>query len=83
VRTKEQNKSLQDEMLNTGYLHYRWYVRENDLIGGWCIMPIDEPPSYGISEVADFMSRECAEHIVKLHNAWLDLHPELERTANR
>jgi hypothetical protein len=69
---REARRDRQAEMMNTGYLNYRWYVHENDLIGGWCVMPIDEPPSYGIAEVADFLTKECADHIAELHNNWLD-----------
>lgn len=49
----------------------QWYVKPNDLIGGWCVMPMDSTPGdapYGVSEVADFCSKEVAEHIVELHN---------------
>lgn len=49
--------------MRTGYLACRWYARRNDLIGGWCVMPVDEPPSQGVPEVADFTSHELAEHI--------------------
>lgn len=49
-------------------LDVRWYARENDLIGGWCVMPENQPPSKGIPEVADITSREVAEHIAELHN---------------
>lgn len=37
-------------MVNSGYLNYRWYARKNDIVSGWCVMPIDEPPSLGVSE---------------------------------
>lgn len=50
----------------------RWYVRANDTIGGWAIMPMDEPPSSGCLEIADFVSEEHARHIAALHNYWLD-----------
>lgn len=53
------------------YLHQRWYARENDVIGGWCVMPVDQPPSGGVPEIADFTARENAEHIARLHNEWL------------
>lgn len=54
------------------YIYLKWYVRENDLIGGHCIMPVNQPPSVGIPEIADFTSKEHAEHIVELHNTWLE-----------
>jgi hypothetical protein len=49
----------------------RWYAKPNDLIGGWCVMPLDESPSGGMPEVADFIMQEAAEHIAFLHNQWL------------
>jgi len=58
-------------MTKTGYLNTPWFARENDLIGGWCVMPVDEPPSLGVPEVADFTTQELAEHIAELHNQWL------------
>lgn len=49
-----------------------WYVQPNDLIGGWCIMPIDEPPSQGEAMiVADVISESLAREIVDAHNARL------------
>jgi hypothetical protein len=54
------------------YEYFRWYARPNDLIGGYCVMPVDEPPSSGIPEVADFMDEHTAQHVAKLHNDWLD-----------
>jgi hypothetical protein len=49
-----------------------WYARPNDLIGGWCVMPADEPPSSGPPEVASFASETVAQHIADLHNEWLE-----------
>lgn len=57
--------------MKTGYKDVEWFVQENDIIGGWCVMPVDEPPSLGVSEVADFTTRELAEHIANIHNTWL------------
>lgn len=57
------------------FMQMRWYPQVNDLIGGWCVMPVDEPPSKGLPEVADFLSREAAEHIALLHNQWLEARP--------
>jgi hypothetical protein len=56
---------LEDELF-----YRKWYVQTNDLIGGTCIMPVDEPPSSGWPEIADILSEKCAKHIVALHNAW-------------
>lgn len=58
-------------MTKTGYLRMPWFARENDIIGGWCVMPVDEPPSLGVPEVANYTTRELAEHIASLHNRWL------------
>jgi len=49
-----------------------WYPRPNDLIGGWCVMPSNEPPSSGGPEVADFCTERLARYIAELHNASLD-----------
>ena len=49
-----------------------WYARANDLIGGWCVMPSDEPPSSDIPAiVADFATETIAQHVADLHNDWL------------
>lgn len=61
------------EITRKGHINYRWYVKENDVIGGWCVMPIDEPPSWGISAVANFISKDCAQHVTNLHNEWREL----------
>jgi hypothetical protein len=39
-------------------------------------MPVDEPPSCGMFEVANFIEREAAEHIAALHNEWLEARRE-------
>lgn len=62
--------------MKTGYLDCFWYARENDIVGGWCVMPVDEAPSCGVAEVADFTTRELAGHIAGLHNAWLEARAE-------
>jgi hypothetical protein len=49
----------------------RWYAHFDDTIGGWCVMPVDQPPSTGIPAVASFVFRAAAEHIADLHNATL------------
>lgn len=42
----------------------------NDLIGGWCIMPLPLTPGVAaIPEVADFLSQRNAQYMVSLHNA--------------
>lgn len=53
-----------------------WYAVENDLIGGWMVATADLPASelrfdgYGIAEYA---SREDAEFICALRNAWEEI----------
>ena len=53
-------------------LRAKWYAQPNDLIGGWCVMPVDKTPGEAnIPEVADFTTEELAKHIAMLHNNWL------------
>ena len=56
-----------------------WYAVENDLVGGWCIMNVNKKPSQcdfrqawngGDRLVADFMRREDAVEIARVHN-WM------------
>jgi hypothetical protein len=49
----------------------RWYAMPDDVIGGWCVMPDEKPPSLGGWQIADFVSQEIAEHIAELHNAYI------------
>lgn len=58
----------------------RWYVQPNDLIGGWCVMNRDFPPSQlnrdadpDAREVGDFLGEDVARHVVALHNASLEV----------
>lgn len=57
---------------NTRTLGARWYVHPNDLIGGWCVMDVDQPPSAGPGTVADVVTEGVARHIADLHNRALD-----------
>ncbi len=45
-----------------------WYVKPNDLVGGWSVMPGDFYPSDGCWEIASCFSLATAEEIVRLHN---------------
>lgn len=52
-----------------------WYVNQEDLIGGWIITTVDKPASQinpydGEFELANFVKKSMAEHIVELHNQW-------------
>ena len=69
-------------MKNT-FLRHRWYAKPNDLIGGWCVMPVDKTPGEAnIPEVADFCDEKTARHIAKIHNEWLMLE-DLKRAGVR
>ncbi len=61
-------RSLRGPALTEAMLAARWHAQPNDVNGGWCVMPVDEPPSAGFPEVAQVMSRAVAEHIAELHN---------------
>lgn len=56
-------------------LNIIWYAHPDDLIGGWCIMSCDKPPSQvsplggsGEYMIASFMDEDDAKYIVALHN---------------
>lgn len=65
---------VNDRQHVTDTVNIRWYAHVDDLIGGWCIMPVDEPPSQGWWQIADFIDEAAARHIVELHNEWFDKH---------
>lgn len=49
-----------------------WYAKPSDLIGGWCVMDVDQTPALANRpEIADFTRREHAEYIAHLHNQQL------------
>jgi hypothetical protein len=57
-------------------LNERWYAHPDDLVGGWCVMNRDFPPSRlnrhtdpDGREVGNFLSEAIARHVVELHNA--------------
>ncbi len=57
-------------------LSQRWFPHEDDLIGGWCVMTADTPPSLarhelGQVEVGNFLGEDVARHVAELHNAAL------------
>jgi len=51
--------------------HSVWTAQLDDLIGGWCVTVGTEPPSQGNPAVGRLLSKDSAEHIAALHNAWL------------
>lgn len=62
-------------MSNEYQINYftEWFVKENDLIGGWCVMDINETPANTKRvPVADFMDELSSIHVASLHNNWLD-----------
>ena len=54
---------------------WSWWVVPDDVIGGWAIAttgyPVSEQRPHGGWVVANFVSRDTAEHIVALHNGSL------------
>jgi len=48
----------------------RWRAQENDLIGGWSVVPEADKRliSEGAIEIADFLTMGVAQHIVTIHN---------------
>lgn len=64
----------------TPALDTRWFVKPDDLIGGWCVMTVDLTPGEasdqfgapGVHQVGDFLTEEMARHVAELHNAALD-----------
>lgn len=68
-------EKLQDIVI----MRKRWYAKPNDLIGGWCVMYVDETPAVsGLPEVAGFTTERMATHIAYLHNNWVDEMNELQ-----
>ena len=70
-KTATQLMLLRGEDLTEAVMNNKWYPRLNDTIGGWCVMPVEENPSGGCFEVADFIDEIFAKHIADLHNEWL------------
>lgn len=56
----------------------KWYVLEDNEIGGWAVANADVGFTSNLNytnddrSVAGFVSKEHAEHIVQLHNEWLE-----------
>lgn len=62
---------LNGNELQEAILRHPWYAFEEDLIGGWCVMPVPISPSSGYPMVGSFLSEQEARHIAALHNIWL------------
>jgi hypothetical protein len=58
--------------INVNSLVQFWRAAEDDEIGGWCVV-VHRPgtPATGNPSLADFVSKQHAEHIAELHNEWL------------
>jgi hypothetical protein len=69
--TLDQWRELRGKAYIAALLGSTWYAQPNDLIGGHCVMPVDQPPSSGHPEAADFCHELVAVHIAELHNAAL------------
>jgi hypothetical protein len=67
----EDLRKLRGEALVGYMMNTTWYARADDLIGGWCVVPLDLPPSSGVFEIANFVEERAARHIAWLHNRWL------------
>lgn len=69
--TPDDWRALRGDALVAAQLAATWYVHADDTIGGWCIMPIDQPPSCGVPAVASFLGEQVARHTADLHQAKL------------
>jgi len=65
-------RQLRGDALVDRVMTSSWYAQPNDLVGGWCVMPVDLPPSSGFFEVADFCDERIARYVAKLHNDALE-----------
>lgn len=63
-------RQLRGEALIGYMMNCKWFAQEDDLIGGWCVVPIEQPPSSGVFTIANFMDERSARHIAWLHNQW-------------
>jgi hypothetical protein len=47
-----------------------WKCVGDELMGSWCIIPMDGPPtpSDGATQIADFLDEEVARYICSIHN---------------
>ncbi|MGK5496362.1 DUF2493 domain-containing protein [Streptomyces sp. URMC 125] len=59
---------------HVNWLGVPWKAQEDDLIGGWCVTPLEDSrtPAEGAPTIADFVSEDDARHIADVHNKWLE-----------
>ena len=72
----DQLRALRGAQLEREIMSREWFAHENDLVGGWCVMPVNRPPSVCPIVVGDFMSKVAATHVVQLHNRVLRMHKD-------
>lgn len=60
---------LWQEIALNGLTNRKWFVQPNDLVGGWCVMPVNLPPSSGAVALLDTFTEDLAAYVVHLHNA--------------
>ena len=67
------NRGMTSEEYFDEVVTSEWFVCVNDEIGGFDIRTEPGPTSmnWGIA-VGDFLSERVAQHIVRLHDEWLD-----------
>lgn len=63
----ERWRTLRGSDLTAAQLAATWYPHPDDL-GGWCIMPIDAPPSCGAPPVGDMLGETIARNVARVHN---------------
>jgi hypothetical protein len=58
--------------LVAAFARCRWYPHRVDrATHGWCVMPVDQPPSAGIPAVGWFMYEDTARSTARDHNSYL------------
>ncbi len=61
-------RGLHPHELREWFMSATWYAQPDDLVGGWCVMPVPFPPSSGFFSVAEFMDQATAQYVAGLHN---------------
>jgi len=72
-RNFRENPITPEELINC-----TWYATADDTIGGWCVSTSNKPesqrdPYAGEFSAGNFMTKEVAEHIVRIHNTWWEI----------
>lgn len=61
--------SLGADAMEKELLRRKWYVYPNARADGYCIMPVDAPPSSGCFSITNLSSESAAVHIAQSHNS--------------